>query len=52
LRRIDRLWRLGLLQFDSTVRRHSVNHLEYGLLAVLPEQPDGTITAGELAREE
>lgn len=43
------LWRLGLPQFDRTFRRHGLNHLEYGLLAVLAEQPGGTMNAGELA---
>lgn len=42
-------WRLGFPQLERTFRRVGLNHLEYGFLAVLSEQPDGTMPAGELA---
>ncbi|MCB1007133.1 MAG: MarR family transcriptional regulator [Acidimicrobiales bacterium] len=42
-------WRQGFPQLERTFRRVGLNHLEYGFLAVLSEQPDGTMAAGELA---
>lgn len=42
-------WRQGLPQLDRTFRRVGLSHLEYGLLAVLSEQPDNSMFAGELA---
>lgn len=42
-------WRQGLPMLEGTFRRVGLNHLEYGLLAVLSEQPDGAMSAGELA---
>lgn len=42
-------WRLGLPLLERTFRRVGLNHLDYGFLAVLSEQPDGTMPAGELA---
>ncbi len=43
------LWRLGFLQLERTFRSFGLNHLEYGILAVLSESDDGTLTAGQLA---
>ena len=43
------IWRLGFARLDRTFRRHGLIHLEYGILAVLSEAPDSTMTAGELA---
>jgi len=42
-------WRLGFPRLERTFRRVGLNHLDYGFLAVLSEQPDGTLPAGELA---
>ena len=42
-------WRLGLPRLERTFRRVGLSHLEYGFLAVLAEQPDGAMPAGELA---
>jgi DNA-binding MarR family transcriptional regulator len=42
-------WRQGFPQLEHTFRRVGLNHLEYGVLAVLSEQPDGAMPAGELA---
>lgn len=42
-------WRQGLPRLEPTFRRVGLNHLEYGLLAVLSEQPEGSMPAGELA---
>lgn len=42
-------WRQGFPQLERTFRRVGLNHLEYGFLAVLCEQPDGEMTAGDLA---
>lgn len=43
------IWRQGFARLDRTFRRHGLIHLEYGILAVLSEAPDETMTAGELA---
>lgn len=43
------LWRLGLPEFDRTLRTEGLIHLEYGILAVLREAPDQTMPAGEIA---
>lgn len=42
-------WRQGFPQLERTFRRYGLNHLEYGFLAVLSEQEDGAMAAGELA---
>lgn len=42
-------WRQGFPQLERTFRRVGLNHLEYGFLAVLSEQVDGAMPAGELA---
>ncbi len=42
-------WRQGFPQLERTFRRAGLNHLEYGFLAVLSEQADGAMPAGELA---
>lgn len=42
-------WRLGFPRLERTFRRVGLNHLEYGFLAVLAEQPDGAMPAGDLA---
>ncbi|MGA7690306.1 MAG: MarR family transcriptional regulator [Jiangellales bacterium] len=42
-------WRLGFPMLERTFRRVGLNHLDYGFLAVLAEQPDGTMPAGDLA---
>jgi DNA-binding MarR family transcriptional regulator len=42
-------WRLGFPLLERTFRRVGLNHLDYGFLAVLAEQPEGTMPAGELA---
>lgn len=42
-------WRQGFPQLERTFRRVGLNHLEYGFLAVLSEQPGGEMPAGELA---
>jgi DNA-binding MarR family transcriptional regulator len=42
-------WRQGFPQLERTFRRAGLNHLEYGVLAVLAQQPDGCMSAGELA---
>lgn len=42
-------WRQGFPQLERTFRRFGLNHLEYGFLAVLSEQPEGAMAAGELA---
>lgn len=39
----------GLPRLDRTFRKHGLIHIEYGILAVLAEQPDGAMPAGELA---
>ncbi|KAB7744221.1 MarR family transcriptional regulator [Nostocoides sp. F2B08] len=42
-------WRLGLPKLERTFRRVGLSHLEYGFLAVLAEQPESAMPAGELA---
>lgn len=42
-------WRLGFPRLERTFRRVGLNHLEYGFLAVLAEQPQGAMPAGDLA---
>lgn len=39
----------GLPRLDRTFRKHGLIHIEYGILAVLAEQPEGAMSAGELA---
>ena len=43
------VWRQGFPHLERTFRSVGLNHLEYGLLAVLSEQPDGAMAAGDLA---
>ena len=42
-------WPQGFPQLERTFRRVGLNHLEYGVLAVLSEQEGGAMPAGELA---
>lgn len=42
-------WRQGMPQLERTFREAGLNHLEYGFLAVLSEQPGGEMPAGDLA---
>ena len=43
------VWRKGLAGLDATFQEHGMIHTEYGVMAVLSEQPRGTMCAGELA---
>ena len=43
------LWRLGLSQFDRTFRRHGLVRLEHGIMAVLIEEKEGTMSPSDLA---
>ena len=43
------IWRVGFARLDRTFRKFGLIHLEYGILSVLTEAPEGTMPAGELA---
>ena len=43
------LWRVGLPSMDRTFRKQGLNHLEFGILATLSEQPRGSMSPSELA---
>ncbi len=43
------LTRQGLPRLERTFRQHGLIELEYGLMAIIDEQPDGTMCAGDLA---
>jgi DNA-binding MarR family transcriptional regulator len=43
------MWQKGLPRFDRTFRQHGLIHIEYGIMAVLAEQPGGGMCAGDLA---
>lgn len=43
------IWRIGFARLDRTFRKFGLIHLEYGILSVLAEAPEGTMPAGELA---
>jgi len=44
------IWRVGFAQLDRTFRRFGLIHLEYGILSVLIDEPDGSMVAGDLAQ--
>ena len=43
------LWRRGLPAIDRTFRHHGITYLDYAVLDLLAERPDGLMSAGELS---